>query len=214
MLNFKSLYALFSQLPKFKFQTAQVPDDDILPVLTYECYDNFDLLNVMGTKEYKYDYFDFDSGEQKNQRLSLTDPEGPVSLAEYYSIDEDIEGLSCGTLDRTTEFLDVDGIKLMQKGKYYDRINSLNKIWITTVGNQRILCGDVVTIMPDKVMPYFSNQYAGNWLVERIIHHFANTYTTRLLLTRGGVDAQSDSELMKSNFYRGIKSYKKTPVTV
>jgi len=201
-LYFRTLTELFSQRPKFRFMTTKEYTPGLFPIYNFESYDNFNVLNALGTRTYTYRYFDYEAGKMETKQLSIQDGRGISSLAEYYSVDQDIEDMDNEVYFVVDKTVDADKMDNIHRGRLFDRINSLNKTWISTTGVQSIRCGDIVTIMPEERPPYFAVQYSGHWLVERVIHHFSNSYTTKLLLTRSGVDAMSGSALEKADTYK------------
>jgi len=80
-------------------------------------------------------------------------------------------------------------------------------MWITTIGLSNMTPGKVVQVF----FPHgadagnlYSYQYSGYWLVERVVHNIGDTFMTKLLLTRNGLDTDKETTLLKSTNKRGV----------
>ena len=201
-LVFRSLASLLEESNKYDFVYSGVPQKDALPIYSFQAVDNFEVLNTLGVGKQLYSYFDYENGEAVDAELGLTEA-GFKSLAQYYSYDPQIgtEGLR-KFYGRTNAFeSDYDA---WIKGPYEKKVNTLGQLWVNTMGVTDIRCGDIVKVVfLANAKSLASCQYSGYWLVLRIIHHFADTYETRLLLTRSGVNTDVETRLTKATFVKG-----------
>lgn len=190
-LNFRSITSLLKQPKLLTLRYGQAPDGSILPIYNFEGVDNFEVLGVLGIDAQRYSNFNWTTGVQTDDEITI-DEANFQSLSKYYAYDPDIgtEGISQNELGRTHEL--VPDWKPVLRGRYYKKINSLVKQWVTTAGNTNVRCGSIVKVVflenPGQLMNY---QYTGFWMVERVVHHLASTYITKLLLTRPGIDSET-----------------------
>jgi len=155
-------------------------------------------------KKQNYSYFDYDNSECKVSSIRVKDntisQDDYYSLTKYFLIDkDDVEDSGVGIgAGRGNDF--SSNFKGRIKGSYYKRINSLSKIWITSLGLEDIYPGDIARIQflndPSMMMSY---QYHGFWMVERVIHMIGHQFATRLLLTRSGMNTTETTSLLEAN---------------
>ena len=165
----------------------------------YEIIDNYKYLGVMGCKTQEYSYFDYMSGEFVTATGNLTSKN---TLAAFNEIDgnDDTQGLSYNETGRNNDF--TSNYSGRVNSMLESRANDLVNMWITTLGDVTVDCGDVVRVMFPQAFQQgvpFSYQYSGDWLVERVVHDFGDTFLNRLLLTRNGVDTSEKNTLDKAN---------------
>ena len=203
-LNFRSIQSLITQPIVYSFIADTKPYHDCLPIYNYELIDNYEALGIMGVEQQSYGNYDFTNGVFNRNEVVLDDID--YSLSEYYmhSDANETQGLSQEFLGRTTEFM--PDYKRMARAKYLKKVNSLSMIWINVPGIPKINCGNIVKIVflrgaSSADIP-FSYQYSGFWMVKRIVHHFADTYITRLLLSRPGIDYAGDTKFVKAKNWR------------
>lgn len=171
------------------------PIEDHFPVMDYSIMDNYKLFGVFGAKNQYYSYFDYYNTEFKSGLLYATDF---FSLSDYFLIDGDDTETS-GVLENGTNNEFTQDFVGKMKASYYRRLNSLSKIWTLTWGQPNLCQGDVVKLlfMQGKVSGNLqAYQYSGYWMVERVVHSFTDTFRSRLLLTRSGVDTDKGCTLV------------------
>lgn len=187
-----------TQQPVAKFIINDEPFEDYLPVYEYEIFDNYKIFGIMGSKRQEYGYYDYYNSRWIN---ASEQAESLLSLSEYFMIDGS-DGLFSDTiteLGRNHEFTrDHRGAV---RRVYHDRLMGLVKMWILVWGNATIMPGDLVQILfgqgvdSGNIATY---QYSGYWLVERVVNMFGDTFRTKLLLTRNGLDTDVDTSLLKA----------------
>ena len=206
-LTFKSLNSFLKQPSKYTFQVTKEPPNNVMPIYNFEGVDNFELVNIMGVEKQRYNYFDYDTGKQVDDELVLQDEEFK-SLSKYIACDTALseDGLSQDNCGRTNEL--VPDFEPVMRGKYFKKVNTLVKQWITTRGVTDIRCGDIIYIAsaPPDVSQMMNYQYTGYWMVERVVHHISSTYMTKLLITRPGIDTDQKTTLLKATNPIGVKS--------
>jgi hypothetical protein len=197
-LNFRSLTSLLKQQAKKVIKMTKMPDGIMMPLYNFEGIDNFEPLNILGIGKQSYSYFNWMTGVQVDDEIPIEEAIF-TSLSKYFAHDPTINtvGITQQELGRTNEM--VPDWKPVLKGRYYKKINSLVKQWITTMGTTELSCGDLIKVVftedPAEMMNY---QYTGFWMIERIVHHISNTYLTKLLVTRPGVDSEVDTTLQRA----------------
>lgn len=195
---FKSLDELISSPIQYKFILKDTPYEDRYPVYMYSIIDNYKIHNVFSARNQNYSYFDYDTSTFKTASIDAT---GFLSTTDFFLIDQnDLDDSSyIWETGRSNDF--TSNFKGQVKGSFYNRLDNLVKLWITTKGIPNICPGDTVEmffpqgVIGDKVYSY---QYSGFWLVERVIQMVGSTYLTRLLLTRTGLDTDKKNTLVKA----------------
>lgn len=196
IFSLMSLNELCSQQPSYKFAVNDVGFEDFKPVTGYSIYDNYKVVGVKGITNQYYTYFDNNACEQ----ISVNDSyQNYISLTDYLEYDQsDSEGSqTMNDLGRTNEFTNDFMGKV--RSRYYRRINDLVKMWIFTEGSMNVVPGDVVQMLfPQGLQAgdISTYQYSGNWLVERVVHSFGYSFSTKLLLTRGGLESDKFNSLV------------------
>lgn len=204
---FKSLRDLCSQKAKYTFSDAPVASQDgfkdrvYYPILDFKVYDNYKMLETYGCKSVDYYYFDYDTSTYMLKSIDVKGNLNPLddyySLTQYFSINQDSTNDNSGVLvtGRSNDF--TQDFKGKTKNRFFKRINNLSKFWITTWGLEDIVPGDIVRLQffrePTDML---SHQYHGFWLVERVIHMLGQTFGTRLLLTRNGINTDKSTMLV------------------
>lgn len=207
VLVFKSLKEFYSKKLKYTFSDSPALSYDektkeiTYPILDYKVYDNYKILDTLGSKQINYSYFDYNTGVYKIKDMSVKDnaisSDDYYSLTEYFSIDLEStnDNIILSATGRGNSF--TSDFKGRSKGEFFRRINNLSKFWVTSVGLEDINPGDVVRLQflkNSKTM--LSQQYHGFWMVERVIHLFGDQFGTRLLLTRNGVNSSEQPALV------------------
>ena len=173
------------------------PVEDHFPVMDYFIMDNYKLFGVFGAKKQYYSYFDYNNSEFKEEELDATDF---FSLSDYFLIDGDDTEVSGVLENGTNNEFTTDFVGRM-KASYYRRLNSLSKIWVLTWGQPNICQGDIAKLlfMQGKASGNLQAfQYSGYWMIERVVQSFTDTFRTRLLLTRCGVDTDKGCTLVSA----------------
>lgn len=190
---FKSLKEFVSQDVRKKYIVADVPFEDREPLFNYKIIDNYKLVSGFASKNQAFRYFDWEKGQWVESLVSYDEF---VSLTEYLLIDREEDTSLMIDFGRTNQF----DYREVSKSDFYERLNHLSKMWVTAPGDSRIVPGDVVDILfPEGLTTgeVFVFQYAGLWLVERVVHTVVDTHRTKLLLTRAGIDTSSDTSLVR-----------------
>lgn len=195
---FRSYNSFWQQKPAFRFLVGTEPVDDWLPVFTTEVVDNYMLLGAFSGKSQPYTYFDFANGRLVTAEESLqTFP----SLTAWHAVhpDDSAAGQVLWQTGSTNEF---DGTFVNQaRTRYWDKLVNLSKIWITTWGVPNVAPGDIVQVMSSASLVAGRSefwQYNGYWMVERALHLLSDTYQSKLLLTRNGMDARTNSGFIRA----------------
>ena len=195
---FKSLDELILSPVKFKFILRDTLYEDRYPIYNYSIIDNYKVYSTFSSKTQNYSYYNYSSGTFVTGSVEATDF---VSTTDFFLIDQNdtTDSIALEETGRSTDF--TSNFQGKVKTDTYNKLNDLVKIWITTQGIPNICPGDTVEIffpqgaIADKLYSY---QYSGYWLVERTVHMVGDTFLTRLLLTRTGVDTDISNTLMRS----------------
>jgi hypothetical protein len=195
-MNFMSYDELLNDSVNYKFAWGDDQYQDIYPVQTYDIIDNYKYLQILGTQQQSWIYFNYNTGNWVTTVLPLNKI---PSLAPYYLVDQN---------DPVTDqmFLDTgrgDGFTNDFSGTVYSlyetRIYNLTKIWLLGFANFSIRPGDIVQLeAPSDPNNTFQYQYSGYWIVERIVLSFGDTAHMRLLLSRNGITTSSSTTLIPS----------------
>jgi hypothetical protein len=169
----------------------------VYPMYHYRVINNYRVNGLVAGKTRSYSYFNYDTGEYVTAVEDLTAFTG---LSKYTMIsNDDIDQNNRPLLGRKNDF--AEAFLGFTRSDFYDKIYSLIKMWITVEGNMDILPGDKCqVIFPDAITSGqpLSYQYAGNWIIERVVHTVTDNFATRLLLTREGIDTAVDAGLVKN----------------
>jgi hypothetical protein len=200
----KPLSELYGAQLAQKFIVADAPMQDNAPIYKYECHDNYRLFNTFAAKRQGYSYFNYSTGAFVE---TYKDYSKYNSLAEYLMIDSsDAEtSITITDLGASNDFTsDFSGYVL---NSYYTRLNGMSKMWIVTQGLESLCPGDIVRVMfpQGESKDMFAFQYAGYWMAEKIVHQFGQTYLTKVLLTRDGIDTNNTTSLIKSERRRRFR---------
>jgi len=199
---FKSLKELTEEPISYKFVVNAEASHDYLPVFKYSIFDYYKLYGSFASKKQEYGYFDYDTSEFVTREEQSQDY---TSLADYWLIDgndsEDSDAIV--DLGRSNSFTSDFGGRV--KSSFSNRLMSLAKMWITTIGTSGAVPGQIVQIFfphGSRSGGLYSYQYSGYWLVERVVHNIGEVFITKLLLTRNGVDTDKSTTLVKSTNVR------------
>jgi len=195
IFSFRSLEDMSQSDPTYKFIINDEPFQDYRPVSDYRIYDNYNVLGIKGVKQQNYGYFDYEAGQWVAAQDDYRDF---FSLSDYIATDIQDPGQGQPIFDtgRTNEF--SWNFLGRVRSEFYTRINDLTKMWITTWGLPNAVPGEVVKvlfaqgILTGNLATY---QYSGYWMVERVVHTFGNSFMTKLLLTRAGIDTDQKTSL-------------------
>jgi hypothetical protein len=80
---------------------------------------------------------------------------------------------------------------------------SLCQIWVDLPGDINLWPGKIVKIIFPQIPSSVNGtvpslNFSGYWMVSRVVHRWTNVYTTRLLLSRQGVDSSANKGLLES----------------
>jgi hypothetical protein len=182
IFTLRSLSDMMNANPEYKFIVGDRPYMDYLPVTDYTIFDNYKIQGIKGVKTQEYFYFDYNLGELIDARDNYEDY---VSLSDFITadIEDSEESITIQNLGRTNEFTET--FVGNERARYYRRINDLTKMWIYTWGLANVVPGQVAQVLfaqgaqAGNISAY---QYSGNWLIERVVHSFGSTFSTKLLL--------------------------------
>lgn len=198
VFTFKSTTEMIKDQVKFKFVLTDKQYQDRLPILSYAIYDNYMVYGSFAGKKQSYGYYDYENSQYINADEQAGDF---FSLTDYFAIDQNDSDGSVTYLDtgRSNDF--TSDFKGRVRSSYHERLLSLNKMWITTIGLPNANPGQTVEIF----FPYgvsspgvYSYQYSGYWLVEKVVHSLSDIFITKLLLTRNGIDTDRGNTLVKA----------------
>lgn len=195
---FRSIEEMTNKPEAFKFVLGDKIYHDYWPFFTYEIMDSYKIFGAFSAKSQVYSYFDYEKSELVSETI---DAQRYKTLSDYFLIDgADNDGSNTITdLGRSNDFTpDFDG---RVSGDFYDRLTSLVKMWIVIEGQEHIVPGIVVKILFPMGIPsgdVYTFQYSGFWLVERVVHCIGQTFRTKLLLTRQGIDTNKPTTLIKA----------------
>jgi len=192
---FKSLETLYASPIGYKFVVNDKPYQDYNEVFKYRIFDNYKTLGTFGSKRQQYSYFDYDESEWISDYYEIKDF---YSLTDYFLVDgsDSTDSDSIQFLGTNNEFTnDFEG---KVKANYFDRLAQLIYMWIDSKGLPNICPGDVVMVVfpQSTVGGMFTYQHSGYWLVEKVVHSIGNTFLTKLLLSRNGIDTQVKNSLV------------------
>jgi len=192
---FKSIEELYSGPIKYKFVVGEEGYVDLIPILTYEIFDDSSLIANFGAKSQKYGYFDYATGTPTYDAVTIEEVPG---ITEFFTINNDdtSNGDPQCTMGRSNSF--TDDFKGVVGGGYTKRLSTPLKMWATTWGQEGLAPGDLVQVVFSESMNkgnLFVYQHTGNWMIERVVHFFDTSFHTLMLLTRGGIDSDFDSAL-------------------
>ena len=91
------------------------------------------------------------------------------------------------------------------EGSYANRLVDLVQMWITTQGLPNALPGQTVQIFfPQGAASnnLYSYMAQGFYLVKSVVHNCGSIFTTKLLLTRQGVDTNVSTSLLPATTYK------------
>ncbi len=195
---FKSYLELMQAPITAKFVVGSQPYLDCLPVSHYEIFDDSKMLGDMVSKSQNYHYFDYETGQSVYSEVSVD--ECP-SLSEFILLNKEDgdTGLLYNKTGRTNQF--TSNFEGRVKNHYFQTTNNFVHMWITTWGMQNISPGDVVQMVFSEGLAsgqLFVFQHSGLWLVKRVVHLIGNSFQTRLLLTRAGIDTDIENSLLEA----------------
>jgi hypothetical protein len=196
---FKGFDELSKSNPSYRFIMTEKPYEDFYPVFEFSILDKYKVFGVFGSKKQTYSYYDYDNSEFIDTEKGYEDF---FSLTEYFLIDkEDTEdSIVSRCTGRNNEFTEDFSGKILSQ--YYKRLSNLVRMWITTWGIENISVGDVVDVFfpqGGSSANLYNYQYSGYWVVERIVHIIDDTFRTRLLLTRNGLETSYSTSLLKAD---------------
>jgi hypothetical protein len=172
----------------------------IYPISEYKVFDNYKLLGSLGCAGRNYSYFDFDNSKFVMSSIDYTDY---YSLSQYFLIDsEDSKNNNIGIATNCRSNAFTSNFSGLIQSMYYRDLDSLSKIWITSIGIEDICPGDVVLLKfvgEMALADITSHSYRGYWVVERVVQILGKSFQTRLLLTRSGIDTDRDTTLVSSS---------------
>ena len=196
---FSSIKEMVDQQVSYKFIVKDTQYEDRLPIFNYSIFDNYKMNGVFASKKQGYSYFDYDTSTFIENQEEVSNY---LSLSDYYMIDKS-DSDDSNTLNETGRSNDFnDKFQGQIKSSYANRLIGLAKMWVTTNGMPNICPGNIIEIFfPHGVASdnLYSYQYSGYWLVERVVHNFGDTFLTKLLLTRHGVDTDKSTTLLRAS---------------
>jgi len=194
-LVFKSLNELIAQDSRFNFMIGHRQYEDFRPVVDYHVIDSSQFLGDFGVPTQTHGYFDYATGEYTNATVDLdTFP----SLSEQFLIYKDADiGGRVSINGRSNDF--TDDFTGQAKNLFYNRLNGLVNMWMSTWGTENIAPGDIVKVFFNESFAggdFYLYQHSGYWIVKRVVHVITNTFMTNILLTRNGIDSSMENTLL------------------
>ena len=196
---FDHVASLVNGAIKYQFVINDEAIQGHYPIYDYNLQDNYMLCGLFGAKVRSNGYFDYNSSEFKETENTIQEY---LSLTDYFLVDSEDSEHSSGNLfhGRSNEFTeDFEG---RSKGDYFSQLTDLVKMSALTQGLPNMTPGMVVKIFFPQgalVGNIYGYQYSGYWLVEKVVHTFDDTFRTRMLLTRNGVDTDKDTSLIPAS---------------
>ena len=193
---FKSLTKMITDPISYKFILNDTPYEDQLPVFEYYIYDNYNLYGIFGVRQQRYGYYDYENSEYVT---GVKDIQDYTSLSDFFMVDkaDPMDNNEMNETGRGNTF--TPNFSTVAKTTYGNRLVNLVKMWITTQGLPNAVPGQTIQIFfPHGVAngDLYSYQYSGYWLVERVVHNLGDTFLTKLLLTRHGLDTDKKTSLL------------------
>jgi len=196
IFTFKSLTEMMVDEISYKFILNDTKIQDQYPIFEYYIFDNYKLYGIFGARAQDASYFDYNNSTYIRYSESVQDY---YSLSDFYMIDksDSTENNEINDTGRSNDFT-VD-FKGKVRSRYGTRLVNLVQMWITTQGLPNAVPGQTVQLF----FPHgaasdnlYSYQYSGFWLVERVVHNLGDTFLTKLLLTRHGLDTDKNTSLL------------------
>jgi len=195
---FRDIEEMMQDSVSYKFIMNDTFYEDNLPIFNYFIYDDYKIQAVFSSKQQSYSYFDYDTSEYTTATENV---ENYLSLSDFFLIDND-DTVGSNDMDATGRSNDFTAdFKGDVKSSYGNRLAGLAKMWITTVGLPNAVPGQTIQIFFPQGAEggdLFAYQYGGYWLVERVVHNCGDTFLTKLLLTRHGLDTDKKTTLLKA----------------
>jgi len=194
---FKTLNELIDKKIEYKFIVDSNPTEDRIPVYEYEIFDNYKIFGIFSSKKQAWCYFDYDNSKYVEGENSCQDLH---SLSPYFLIDKEDSEASDKIEDtgRSNDF--TSNFEGLTKNSYQNRLVGLLKMWVVTPGIANLTPGTTINILFGvSASTILSHQYSGFWLVEKVIFMFGEKFMTRILCTRGGIDTDLQTTLVKAN---------------
>jgi len=196
MINVKTWNELALGPLQYVFIYGDKAEKDIPPVFNCKTFDNYMLMGAPGVRKQDYSYFDYDTSSYTQASINLNEM---VSLTDYHLIDgSDSENSDSIFFGRNHEY--TSNFVERATNSLYSRAANLSKLWADTQGLYNLQPGAIVQILYGINIGNDPNdyQYSGFWMVERVVHILQKSFTTRMLLTRTGVDTMQKTSLLKT----------------
>ena len=84
---------------------------------------------------------------------------------------------------------------------YHGRLSGLVSLWVDTWGDINVTPGDIVEVLFAqglKAGGLYEYQYSGLYQVRKVVHSIGDTFTTKLLLARNGIETEQTNTLVKA----------------
>lgn len=193
---FTSYSELIQKNPSYTLMVNEQPVKGSIPFLDIQIYDHTQLLALHSPQRLQYYYTDFDGEQILSDEVRISDI---PSLTIYYGVDskDSATGIPLPTLGRTNDF--NKDYSVVAKTAFVHRLVPAIQLCGLVPGLVDINPGDVVEVIWPEAMlrgEYSVYQHSGLWLVYRTIHSFAETFSTRLILSRFGVDTDQPCSLI------------------
>jgi hypothetical protein len=202
ILVFKSLRELITSTVKVKHIVSDKAFEDYKASYGDSILDNYRYLGILGCRKQTFTYFNYDTGTFTKKEKDLSKV---VGLSEHHLIDKSDpeEGLVYNNTGRTNIYNGTFDASI--NSLFESRVLDLVKMWLTAPGDLTIKQGDVIRVLFPQGFStgkLFSYQYAGYWLVERVVYHLSDTFTMSLLLTRNGLELRKKTSLVPATLVK------------
>lgn len=175
--------------------------EDYIPVVDFEVFDNSQVITDFGALSQLYSYFDYTNGRLVESSASTLDC---PSLSELFLVDKDNTSQNkMINLGRSNSF--TSNFKGRVEGNFFDRLNGLIQMWISTWGLENVSPGDIVKVVFSEALEranLFIYQHSGYWMVKRVVHIIGQSFMTNLLLSRCGIDTDLSTSLLEATKVR------------
>jgi len=206
-LVFKTINDMLSVKPKYLFAPISnviVSDKAVtLPIVDYKIIGNYGLQRTTGSQYQAVGYHDFDTGRYRMSQSSVSGNDDVakdvIGSTSHFYIDKADSKISSAPIFSTgRNNSNTSDFSYYSAGKLHKKMINLSKLWITTWGTHDLYPGDtayVSSLDPTTPNDVWQGQFTGKWLIERIVHTFDSWHRTKVLLTRNGLNVDTNSTL-------------------
>lgn len=199
---FKSIGELNSAPVQHKMIVGYKHHEDYIPVVDYKIFDNSQIVADFGALSQSYSYFDYTNGKVVESSVSISDC---PSLSELFLVDKDNNTESAAMVGLGRENSFTSDFKGKVRSNFFDRLNGLIQMWVSTWGLENVSPGDIVKVIFSEALEranLFIYEHSGYWMIKRVVHVIGQSFMTNLLLTRCGIDTELSTSLLEATKVR------------